>query len=187
LQSPLSHIRHVDIQGNHALTEDEVIAESGLTKGDNIWMLNDTKAKENIEQHPLIKSVSVKRKLPQTVEVDVDEYKIVGYIEQDETYYRILEDGELVRSERMKIIGDELLFLNLDEQDYLKRLTIEIEDVPDEIFNLISEITLNPTEKNKYKITLYMNEGLVVKTTNRNFASKIKNYTATILKLYNEK
>src|SRR5699024_183271 len=77
LQSPLSHIRHVDIQSNHALTEDEVIAESGLTKGDNIWMLNDTKAKENIEQHPLIKSVSVKRKLPQTVEVDVDEYKIV--------------------------------------------------------------------------------------------------------------
>lgn len=187
LQSPLSHIRHVDIQGNHALTKDEVIAESGLTEGDNIWMLNDTKAKEKIEQHPLIKSVSVKRKLPQTVEVDVDEYKIVGYIEKDETYYPLLEDGELLTSEPMKNIGDEPLFLNFDEQDYLNRLTKEIEDVPDEIFNLISEITWNPTEKNKYKITLYMNDGFVVKTTIRNFASKMKNYPAVISQLDDEK
>src|SRR5699024_5068074 len=110
LQSPLSHIRHVDIQGNHLLTEDEVISESGLTKGDNIWMLIVTKAKENIEQHQLINSVSVKRKLPETVEVDVDEYKIVGYIEQDETYYPLLEDGELLTSEPMNNIGDEPLF-----------------------------------------------------------------------------
>src|SRR5699024_5614207 len=83
--------------------------------------------------------------------------------------------------------GDEPLFLNFDEQDYLKRLTKEIEDVPDEIFNLISEITWNPTEKNKYKITLYMNDGFVVKTTIRNFASKMKNYPAVISQLYDEK
>src|SRR5699024_12476680 len=53
LQSQLSHIRHVDIQGNHELTEDEVIAESGLTMGDNIWMFNYTKAHIYIDTYML--------------------------------------------------------------------------------------------------------------------------------------
>src|SRR5699024_12270988 len=105
------------IQCNHAWTVDQVIDESGLTKEDNIRMLNDINAKENIKQHLLFKIVSVKRKLPQTVEVDVDELKIVSDIEQDETYYPLLEDGELLTSEPMKNIGDEPLFLNFDEQD----------------------------------------------------------------------
>src|SRR5699024_12480160 len=103
-----------------------------------------------------------------------------------ETYYPLLEDGELLTSEPMQNIGDEPLFLNFDEQDYLKRLTKEIEDVPDEIFNLISEITWNPTEKNKYKITLYMNDGFVVTTTIRNFASKMKEYAAILSQLETE-
>lgn len=182
LQSPLSQIRHVDIKGNQVLADDEIVAKSGLSKGENIWMLNDTKAKEKVESHPLIKEATVKRKLPQSVEVKVDEYQIVGYIENDGAYYPLLEDGELL-TEPIENKGDEPLLHDFKQNDYLKRLAGEIEDVPEDIFNLISEITWNPTEKNKYKIILYMNDGFVVKTTIRNFASKMESYPAVIAQL----
>src|SRR5699024_9402217 len=90
LQSLLSHIRHLYYQGNDALMEDEIISESSFTKRYNICMLNNKKPKENIKQHTLIKSVLVKRKLTQTLEVNVDEYKIIGYKQRKRTHNPLL-------------------------------------------------------------------------------------------------
>ena len=69
--------------------------------------------------------------------------------------------------------GDGPLLINFKDEQYLQRMAVELSKIPVDIFNLISEISWEPTEKNKYKILLYMNDGFIVDATIRNFSNKM--------------
>src|SRR5699024_11800125 len=79
--------------------------------------------------------------------------------------------------------GDGPLLNDFKEDVYLERMASELNDIPDDIFNLISEITWTPTDKNKYKILLYMNDGFTVEATIRNFATKMQTYPSIVSQL----
>src|SRR5690625_1258685 len=80
LQSPLSHIKTITVKCHSFLDEETIIQQSGLSKQTNIWVMNQAKTEKILQKHPIIASVEVKRKLPWTVEILVQEHKLVGYI-----------------------------------------------------------------------------------------------------------
>src|SRR5699024_4047408 len=69
------------------------------------------------------------------------------------------------------------------EETYLKSMSAELEKLPKSILNLISEIHWQPTEENKNKVVLYMNDGFVVDGTIRNFADKMQVYPSIVAQL----
>src|SRR5699024_12230399 len=69
------------------------------------------------------------------------------------------------------------------EKAYLNRMTNELKKLPDAIRGLISEIYWNPTDGNKNKIMLYMNDGFVVDGVIRRFADRMEAYPSIVSQL----
>jgi cell division protein FtsQ len=183
LQSPLSQIKHFEVNGNTVLSDEEIIEKSGIASDTNIWVIQKSQVKQNIKEHPVIQSVEVSRKFPQTIQLDVNEHHIIGYMEEDAIYHPILQNGTIITNETITNKGDGPLLHNFKKDAYLERMAAELNGIPEDIFNLISEITWEPTKKNKYKIIMYMNDGFIVDATIRNLATKMKAYPSIIAQL----
>lgn len=184
LQSPLSHVKTINVTGNSFITDESVIKQSKLSTDTNIWTINQANIKNAISKNPIVESVEVDRKLPWTVEIKLEESELVGYIKKENSYYPILGNGKILETmERSSFNGDAPLILNFTVEDYLHSMTSELKKLPDSISNLISEIHWKPTDDDKSKILLYMNDGFVVDGTIRNFAEKMNVYPSIVSQL----
>lgn len=183
LESPLSNVKYIEVNGNVLVDEADIIAKSGLSTSVNIWTINQSYTEEEILKQPMIKSVEVKRNLPQSVEVTVEEYKIVGFIVEEEIPFPVLSNGNVIKMDTSLSLGDAPLLSEFTDEQYLQRMANELIELPEDVLHLISEIIWEPTEKNKYKIVLYMNDGYTVNATIRNFASKMEVYPSIVSQL----
>lgn len=183
LESPLSNIQDVEVSGNVIMDELEIIKQSGLSESVNIWMINQSYVEEQILKQPIVKSVEVNRKLPQSVEIIVEEYSIVGFILEDGKSLPVLSNGDVVNTDGSTLMSNAPILNKFTDEQYLKRMADELTELPEQILNLISEIIWEPTDKNKYKIILYMNDGFTVNATIRNFANKMEAYPSIVSQL----
>jgi len=186
LQSPFSHIKEIVVHDNVVLSEEDIIEVSEIALNTNIWMLNKNSAKKKLENHPIVESVSVNRKLPFTVEINVTEHHIIGFLKEDSSYHPVLENGMIITKGNIPYKGNNPLLTNFEHDDFLTRMAQELSELPVDIFNLISEISWEPTEKNQQKIVLYMSDGFIVEATMRDFADKMKSYPSIVSQLDKE-
>ncbi|ASN05849.1 cell division protein FtsQ/DivIB [Virgibacillus necropolis] len=184
LQSPLSHVHTIEVTGNKALSDKEVVEKSNLTTDTNIWMINQSEIQNAFDGNPIIDSVEVNRKLPWTVEIAIQEFKRVGYIKKESFFYPILGNGKVLsKLKRETISGDAPLLINFDDESTLNQMTTELMKLPQNIRSMISEIHWKPQDDNKNKIVLYMSDGYMVDGTIRNFAEKMKVYPSIVAQL----
>ena len=182
LQSPLSDIKNINITGNSFVMEEEIVELSELTYKTNIWSIDHQEIEKGILDHPVIETVDVKRKLPSTIEIQITEYDLVGYLNESDHIYPVLGTG-VTLPVHVESFSEAPQMFGFIEEKYLKNMTAEVEKLPKSILNLISEIHWQPTEENKNKIVLYMNDGYVVDGTIRNFANKMQVYPSIVSQL----
>ncbi|HLR07851.1 MAG TPA: cell division protein FtsQ/DivIB [Bacillota bacterium] len=184
LQTPLSDIHTLHVTGNQYISDDDILAKSGLTTDTNIWSVNKASIEQAIEKHPVVADAEVDRQLPWTVHIRITEYERVGYVKQDESFSPLLENGVILDSVKLKSPkGDAPTLFGFTEKAYLNRMTNELKKLPDAIRGLISEIYWNPTDGNKNKIMLYMNDGFVVDGVIRRFADRMEAYPSIVSQL----
>src|SRR5690625_4396312 len=80
LQSPLGHIKEIKVSGNNMIPAEQIVKYSNLKTDTNIWRVYTSEIEKNINEHPLIAEVTVKRQLPQTMAVTVTEHRVIGYM-----------------------------------------------------------------------------------------------------------
>lgn len=175
MQSPLSHIKVINVEGIEHVDEQEILKRSELNTETNIWTVTKKSIEQRIEKHPVVSNVEIRKKLPSTIEINVTEFERVGYVFQDNGYYLLLENGNML-SEPQQPTGDAPLLLQFTDESYLQRMTEELKNLPKSILNLISEIYWNPVEEDENKILLYMNDGIMVDSSIRDFSEKMKIY-----------
>src|SRR5699024_857653 len=125
LQSPLSNIKTIKV--------------SGLTYQTNIWSINKNEISEILQENPMVSNAKVKRSLPQTVEITVNEFTLVGFLKKDENYIPVIEDGDIIKDRQTKKInGEAPLLFNFTEEEYLEKMAMELQQLPASISNLIS-------------------------------------------------
>lgn len=184
IQSPLSDVKTVNITGNSYVTEKELTKMAQLDDSPNIWTISKKNMEQKIRESPLIQSVEVKKKMPQTVQISVSEYDMVGYVKQDDYFLPVLENGEKISELKSKMMtGKAPLMLDFTEEIYLEKISEELNELPQNIRKLISEIHWNPRDDNKNKILLYMNDGFTVDGTIRDFSEKMKVYPSIVSQL----
>lgn len=66
------------------------------------------------------------------------------------------------------------------DEKYLSSMVHELDALSDTITSLISEIYWEPSKKNKHKISVYMNDGQIVSSTIRDFATKMEMYPSIV-------
>src|SRR5690625_3286548 len=145
LQSSLSNIKTIHVTGNSFMAEEEIIQKSELTYKTNIWTVNKDEIKQKLHRIPVIKSAEVNRKLPWTVDIHLVEFDRVGYVKKEGECHPILGDGTTLPAIK-KSLGDAPIILDFKENSYLNRMTAELQKLPLNILNLISEIYWVPMD-----------------------------------------
>ncbi|HLR73609.1 MAG TPA: cell division protein FtsQ/DivIB [Pseudogracilibacillus sp.] len=183
LQSPLSHIKTINVNQNDVLSDEEIIKESGLKINTNIWMYKKGKTIKALETHPMIESATIHRSLPSTVEINIKEQKIIGFLKEKSAYHPVLKNGMIIREEDIPYKGEAPILQEFKDDDYLNHMASELDELPNDLFNLISQVSWKPTDKNKYNIELYMNDGFIVHSSMKDFAKKMKSYPSIVSQL----
>ncbi len=183
-QSPLSHIKNINVSGNELYSTEEIKKMSGLTQKTNIWKVNKKGTATRIEKLPEIKSASIRVKLPNTVTIKVTEHKRIAYIGLNGSFSAVLENGQILpRMKRGTIPVNAPILIDFKKGKVLKEMIDGLEQLPVGIVNSISEIHYSPKDTDKYRVTLYMNDGFQVVATLRNFSEKMSHYPSIISQL----
>ena len=187
-QSPLSNVQVIEIQGNHYISDDQIIKLSELKDGTSFWGINSNKIIEEIGAFTEISEVSVKRKFPHTVQINVNEYSRVAYLAVDNNFFPILETGEILQELPINYFpSDAPLLMDWETNNELTEMAAELSNLPESIIHRISEIYYTPVEADPLRITLYMNDGFKVSSTIRHFSKRIIDYPAIVKELDPEK
>jgi cell division protein FtsQ len=86
-------IRTVTISGAHSLTQDEVIAASGIGAKDSLPFLNVQKVRARLKTLPLVKDASISKLYPGRVVIDIQERKPYALWQQDGVVKIVAADG----------------------------------------------------------------------------------------------
>lgn len=96
LMTPLFDIAQLQVQGNEKLTQDEIVSLSGITIGQNTYRINKQKVQENIKQNPYVENVTLKRKLPNKMEITIKERKVTFMLPYVNSYVYLNNQGYLL-------------------------------------------------------------------------------------------
>src|SRR5699024_12249804 len=101
----------------------------------------------------------------------------VGYVSSEKNYKAVLENGTFAESEAAAFdLSNAPQLYDFKDEEILKRMTKELNELPEYIFDLISEVRWIPSENNKHKIEMYMVVGFIVDTYIRKFSENMKFY-----------
>lgn len=74
--SRIFSVEHIEVDGGlHYTTSEEIAALSGVGRGDGLFTLDTVRILERLHMEPWIKYAAVRRKLPHTVCVHIEEYE----------------------------------------------------------------------------------------------------------------
>lgn len=169
LFSPLFNILHIEVKGISKLTENIIINESHIVYGQNILKLNKNKIKESLNDNPYIKNVTINRKWPDTVMIDVIEKEPMGKIRffgsdiliDDEAYIlEVSTDGSNIDLPLLNNIS--ISSFKLDE-----KVQTENKETLEKFLKILKVLKNSGMLKSVFKIEnnkgilLYLNEGHV--------------------------
>lgn len=184
VQSPLSHVKKITIEGNELLSKDEIIRITKISNNTNIWSVKKDTISLNLQKLNVIKQADVKIKWPNTVIIEIQEHNKIAYLESDNSYYPVMENGKVLKDRKVTElpINAPILF-KFKEGAILKEMVAALEELPNEVLNAISEVHYTPKKTDSYHISLFMNDGFEVSATLRSFSEKMVHYPSIISQL----
>lgn len=93
LQSPLFEVKAIIVEGNRQLQGEEIKLYSGITTGSNIFKLNLGQSHERLSMLPMLKEISLERKLPDTIIINVTERRAVALLPLQNSFIKVDADG----------------------------------------------------------------------------------------------
>ncbi len=175
-QSPLSHVKKVEVTGNELIPDEKVLAAGGISTGTSVWGVNKNSVAAKLKKLPGVKKAEVRLTFPNTYVISIQEHDKKAYLSRDSRYYVILENGKILDKGTDAMPVDAPLLRGFKEDKVLERMMKELGKLPSEIQQMISEINLTPKDTDQYHVTLYMNDGFEVSATIRTFSEKMIHY-----------
>lgn len=96
LYAPFMKVKNINCIGNETITDEEIISLSKICIGNNIFRINKSKAIDCIDNISYIKNVTIDRKLPSTVNINVEECRVRAYILNNKEYVYIDESAKIL-------------------------------------------------------------------------------------------
>ena len=174
--SPLSKVDIVSVSGAKEVADQEIIDESGIKSGGNLWKIffeRDKISGKVVSELPQVKSMEIVLDGLNDYTLEIEEYETVAYLVKDNKYYNILENGKIVNESRKVSIGNPPIFKEFEENKALKEMIAQYQSLNENIQNSISEVQYTPSEVDDYLIKLYMNDGNEVIASIPSFAEKM--------------
>ncbi|MEI6092123.1 MAG: FtsQ-type POTRA domain-containing protein [bacterium] len=116
-------ITEIKITAPSHIQKPQILAYSGLNKGMGIYSFSKNDLKKKIKQHPWVNKVSIKRRLPSTVEIIVQSKEVRALTKIENYIYYIDNDGKLID----KLIPGfkmNMPVINAKPEEYIKVINI---------------------------------------------------------------
>lgn len=103
LISPIFNIANIDVIGNEKITSDTIVSLSQLQMGENLFKFNRVKVINEIKTNAYIENVNIKRKIPNKIEIIIEERKQDYNIEFLNGYAYINNQGYILEISEQKL------------------------------------------------------------------------------------
>lgn len=111
LKLPFFNIKNIVVENNNIIGSDEIIKQSGIVKGNNIFTVSLKSYKDNIKQNPYVMDVNIHKKFPDTINITINERKAAFYA-QIEKKYIIIDKNGVVLEKKDNLNGMKLIRLD---------------------------------------------------------------------------
>lgn len=103
LLSPLFNIINVDVTGNSKISIEQIKSLSQIQIGENIFKIKKKEVINNIKENPYIDSVIVSRKLPNTIDIKVEERTATLQLQYANSYVYLNNQGYMLEISDKKL------------------------------------------------------------------------------------
>ncbi|MBF0710018.1 MULTISPECIES: cell division protein FtsQ/DivIB [unclassified Gemella] len=185
LNSSFVKVENINVEGLVQLEENELIATINIQDDDKIWKIKEEDIANKLENtHNIIKNAQVEKEFLNTLNVKIQEKKLLAQEEKNGQYVKLLEDGQeyggkVVQNYNLPVL-ENFSSHPLEKNEILKSLS----EVDSNVLHKISEISFD--EQNNKIANIYMRDGQRVKVSLVNFSSKL-NYYNQIEKFIDDK
>lgn len=191
--SPIFNIKDIQVINNQHLDSDTIISLSELKPEENIFRFYGGKVIKKIEENPYVKNVKIHRKIPNTIQIEVEErehsYSVdflgkYAYIDKQGYILEINEDNKqkpiiqgIVTPEDQIIEGKRLNKEDLEKlEDVIKIMNVTKE------YELDTKVTsIDISNKNEYSLYLEEEKKKVYLGDNTNLSNKMLYVNAIIM------
>ncbi len=115
LHTRLFGVKNIVIINNNHLTEEEIISISGVNQGDNIYKRSAKEIKESLFENAYIEDATIKKKLPNTIEISIVERNINYMIQFSDTYVYLNNQGYMLEQTTEKANVPIIVGLSTDQ------------------------------------------------------------------------
>lgn len=130
LTSPVFNINEIEILGNEKFNKDEYIRLSGLSLNNNIFNFRKSMVVYGIKQNAYVESVVVKRKLPNKVEIQVEERKVNYLLElESQEFAYINSQGYILEKSKEELPLTIITGVLTDKQNIVEGNRLSNEDL----------------------------------------------------------
>lgn len=174
VQSPYSKIEEIRVSGNERLSAEEIVGKSGLKVGHSIFLL-PSQVEERMEKDPEIKRAKLVFLFPNRYLLEVEENQVVALLREGGEIRPVLENGYLLSADE-KVGRDYPILTDWKERNELPSFIGEVKKIKKEVLEQISEIRSVPTQKDRYKVVVYMKDQFEVETSLVHFSQYMNLY-----------
>lgn len=183
--SPFFNIKNIEITGNQRLTTEKIISLSQIQLDENIFKLIKNKIEKNIKENAYVENVKIKRKLPDTISINVEERTPTFMIMLANAYVYINNQGYFLEISKEKLDIPIITGILTEESNIHEGNRLNIEDLQrlehvlqimksaesNEIVQLITKI--NISDKQNYILELNNEKKTVQMGDTSNLSTKM--------------
>ena len=168
LVSPIFNINEIQVKNNNLISPETIISLSNLSEGQNIFRFNKGKTEKEIKTNAYIESVNVKRKIPNKIEITVEERERNYNVEFLNGYAYINNQGYILEISEQKLDLPVIQGISTEQEQIVEWNRLNIEDLEKletviQIMNICKSYdldkkvsTIDISNKNNY--TIYMEQ-----------------------------
>ena len=180
LSSGFFAIENIEVEGNVYYSDDEVINIAAAKTGGNLfWEAGTGEIKDRLKEDPYFAQVKVKRKLPDTLVIEVEERKQIAAIVYGDKYIVIDRKGTVLRKSDVDPKVTLLTGLTVSKMKRGEAVGAEESAVLSNTLNMLEtmadgDIYFKKIDVSKTVIKAYIYDTLLVKGTPKQMAEAIE-------------
>ena len=180
LKSDYFLIENIKVEGNTYYTSSEIKRIADARTGNNIiFNAEISRMEENLEQNPFFKTINIKRKLPDTIIIEVEERSQVAAIEFGDRYTVLDEEGVVLRMTEVDPKVTILTGLTISRMDIGEPLEAEERENLSLALRILKtmedgDLYFKRIDVSKAVIRAYLYDNLIVKGTASEVLSSIE-------------
>ncbi len=129
LSSNLFNVSNIEIDGNNLISDEKIISLSGINEYTNIFKFNKKEIIKNIKENAYIEKVQIKRSLPSTVKITVEERETKYMLQFADSYVYINNQGYMLEISNEKLDVPIIIGFTTDLSNIKAGNRINLEDL----------------------------------------------------------